>query len=61
MKTSKVKKVEMKISMRNMIDINKLNNGKKVMTEEPSEMTDKDLSERSTNFQKVHRMFLWKG
>ena len=61
MKTSKVKKVEMKISMRNMIDINKLNNGKKVMTEEPSEMTDKDLSERSTDFQKVHRMFLWKG
>ena len=61
MKTSKVKKVEMKISMRNMIDINKLNNGKKVMTEEPSEMTDKDLSERSTDFQKVNRMFLWKG
>ena len=61
MKTSKVKKVEMKISMRNMIDINKLNNGEKVMTEEPSEMTDKDLSERSTDFQKVHRMFLWKG
>ena len=31
------------------------------MTEEASEMTDKDLSERSTDFQKVHRMFLWKG
>lgn len=34
---------------------------KKVQTEELTEMIDKDLRERSTDFQRVDRMFLRKG